>query len=563
MMRMPQRLPLLVGISAFLSIALALLAAILFLNSGRFIYTLDDAYIHLALAERIASGHYGINLVEYSSPSSSILWPFLLAPFQRFSFAGHGGNWIGELAPLALNFLAALLTVPIFSSLAHKIVPQGADKTNRKVRVVVMLLLVTGSNLIGLIFTGMEHSLQLLATLAVLDGALAIAEGESPRIDFYAAVILGPLLRYENLAISAAALVFLYMRARGRTALIQLLVILVPMAAFSVFLKSLGLPVLPTSIFAKSSFVASHGAVIKAVGGLYINLQSPIATLEALAMIALVAFAWISKAPKGERQWAGCAAAAAGLHLVVGRFGWFNRYEVSSYLFALLTTAYMARHFLATRVFAKGSLRLAACMATAVLLLLHNYLSDLLLVPLASNNIYEQHFQMRRFAAEFYPKPVAVMDLGCVAYRNPNYVLDLSGLASYEARKHLQNADSPVWMDRMAEKYSVTWAMVYDIPAVPVPEHWRRMGTMKLGKRRITPAGAVVAFYAITDSAYQDILGLLPAFQQSLPRGVVFQVEAQKIPTHAVGPLTAGSLPGRTETRAGFLRGTWGRTAPE
>jgi len=50
------------------------LIAILVLNKGTFTYTLDDPYIHLAVAEQIASGHYGINSTEFSAPCSSAIW---------------------------------------------------------------------------------------------------------------------------------------------------------------------------------------------------------------------------------------------------------------------------------------------------------------------------------------------------------------------------------------------------------------------------------------------------------------------------------------------------------
>jgi hypothetical protein len=43
-----------------------------------FIYGLDDPYIHLALSERITRGEYGINPGEIASPSSSVIYPFLL-----------------------------------------------------------------------------------------------------------------------------------------------------------------------------------------------------------------------------------------------------------------------------------------------------------------------------------------------------------------------------------------------------------------------------------------------------------------------------------------------------
>ena len=38
-----------------------LLASALAKTGGKIVYTFDDAYIHLALAENIARGHYGVN----------------------------------------------------------------------------------------------------------------------------------------------------------------------------------------------------------------------------------------------------------------------------------------------------------------------------------------------------------------------------------------------------------------------------------------------------------------------------------------------------------------------
>lgn len=70
-------IPLISGAAFFGLTILVEIIQILKLNQGRFIYTLDDAYIHLALAENIMQGHYGVNLGEFSALSSSILWPFL------------------------------------------------------------------------------------------------------------------------------------------------------------------------------------------------------------------------------------------------------------------------------------------------------------------------------------------------------------------------------------------------------------------------------------------------------------------------------------------------------
>ena len=40
----------------------------------------DAPYTHLALAEQIRHGTYGLNPGEPSAPSSTILFPFLLVP---------------------------------------------------------------------------------------------------------------------------------------------------------------------------------------------------------------------------------------------------------------------------------------------------------------------------------------------------------------------------------------------------------------------------------------------------------------------------------------------------
>ena len=56
-----------------------LLFFVLRFAGGQLMYTLDDPYIHLSLAENLLRGHYGVNLDEVASPSSSILYPFLLA----------------------------------------------------------------------------------------------------------------------------------------------------------------------------------------------------------------------------------------------------------------------------------------------------------------------------------------------------------------------------------------------------------------------------------------------------------------------------------------------------
>jgi hypothetical protein len=75
---------------------LALLA--LLAQTGHFVYPFDAAYVHLALASQIATGHYGINPGEAAAPSSTIIYPYLVA------FVSALG--VGQLAPLTINVAA-------------------------------------------------------------------------------------------------------------------------------------------------------------------------------------------------------------------------------------------------------------------------------------------------------------------------------------------------------------------------------------------------------------------------------------------------------------------------
>jgi hypothetical protein len=140
---------------------------------------------------------------------------------------------------------------------------------------------------------------------------------------------------------------------------------------------------------------------------------------------------------------------------------------------------------------------------------------------------------MRRFVLEYYQKPVAVNDLGLVSYGNENYVLDLWGLASKEALQDRRKNIPPIaWIPGLAERHHVQFAMIYDdwfFSRTPegryaIPEGWRKLGELQLGRKRITPAGSRVSFYALTPEAAGEIRPLLLEFRETLPKGVVFDL---------------------------------------
>jgi len=152
------------------------------------------------------------------------------------------------------------------------------------------------------------------------------------------------------------------------------------------------------------------------------------------------------------------------------------------------------------------------------------YIITVFTVPLASNNIYCQHYQMRRFITEYYHGSVAANDIGLITYRNDDYVLDLWGLASRKALFHRKNRDNPLWMDMLAKEHNVKFAMIYDQWFPVIPKGWKPVAELVITRRRISPAFSEVTFYAIGNESSYQVKSLLRQFKKTLPSGIRFTI---------------------------------------
>jgi hypothetical protein len=120
-------------------------------NGGRFIYALDDAYIHMATAKHFATdGVWGVTPFGFTSAVSSILWPGLVAAAYRI--AG-----VNELTPLVLCLLGALALILV----AGRLLAAEAGMGDRG-RFLLLGAAVLAAPLHTLVLSGMEHPLQLL-----------------------------------------------------------------------------------------------------------------------------------------------------------------------------------------------------------------------------------------------------------------------------------------------------------------------------------------------------------------------------------------------------------------
>lgn len=513
-MRREDRVGLLFALGVVAFGVLVELAIILRLNSGHFTYTLDDPYIHLALAERIREGHYGINAGEPSAPSSSVLWPFLLA------LAPHAPGF--EYLPLAIGFIAALVTVVVY----HKIVAGSVlveDARGRSIAISVLLVgLALATNLIGLPFTGLEHSLQITLTSLVILGLIREARTGQVRPWLVAAIAAGPLLRYESLAISAAAVLYLFLRGHRRSSILAAILTLVPIVFFSAFLAHLGLNPLPASVLVKAPMFASSEFVPGIMSNLRTTLRDPTGVLLAVAALWMLWIVLFSARNAAEKALAGCVALAVALHASAGRYGAYHRWELYIVSAVLLTLLYLGRRAISETVRSRSTPLVTAIAALWCVVLGGRYVFGLATLPVAANNIYEQQYQMHRFVVEFERKAVAVNDLGFVSFGNRYFKLDLLGLGSPGLFEKPDSVSMCEWLEQNVPRHGIETAMLYEQWYEDLPGAWRKVGELRLSRPRITPAWDTVSFYATSEAAYPSVRERVKAFRRTLPPGVHF-----------------------------------------
>jgi hypothetical protein len=466
-----------------LGTALLLLAGVLLatlaLNHGRFFYSLDDAYIHLALASNIAVGHYGIHPGEVAAPSSSVLWPFLLAPFARFS------DFV--LVPLVLS--SALLLV--YARLVLRLVEQALPARSPNTQVAIALLVIVATNAVGLVLTGLEHVLQLVCTVWLLAEVHALPRVRRVSRGLVFALILGPLVRYEMLALCVPAALYIAWLGHRRTAAFGLLGIALTLCAFSAFLVAHGLAPLPASVLAKSSVLG--GAGLPRAAGVALHLYAALIGSRGLVLVSIAVVTLVFARTRGSRGFALIMLCGAVGHAAAGRFGWYHRYE--AYLWAFLSLGALLEF--GASLSPRGLFGVASIFALCSL----EYVGVLFTSPIASRNIASQQGELMRIARA-YDAPIAVNDLGVVAFGSPHYVLDFGGLANPEAlRAHREEPDG-AWMERMAAAHGVEAALIYDDWFDDlIPLDWVKLAELRLLGACMTPASDRVSVYVRTSDA--------------------------------------------------------------
>lgn len=566
-----RRWPCVAALGLLAGAAAGLLALALRHSAGRLVYPLDDAYIHMALARTLAGhGVWGVSASGFSSCSSSLLWPLLLA--LGFRLAGAR-----DVLPLLLN---AVFAAGVVVWLAREHARRGHPAWYGFLSLVLLIALTP---LPSTLLLGMEHVLHALLTVVFAGLAASVLAGPVPLRarhrpssrssqdpgeppfpspgahpdwrDEWTLLLLAPLLamvRYEAVFLLAAACFLFLCRRRWRFALALGCCGLAPLVVFGCLARARGFHFFPNSVLIKAGLAGAalnfqalslNLILSRTIDGRY--LLAPFVAVLLLLVLRL----------RGRRDpWeSGILFSLLYLLSFVPQYltyqpGPFCRYD--AYLAAFGLAAFFINLPAAAgpgwtqwtrwtgwtaRAGENRRLRVPRLLATLAALGVPGYfLAPMVfgfaarayycpeLLPPAAGNIYEQQYQMGRFLAAYYPgQGVALNDIGAGCYYGGVDCLDLFGLASAPVLAARRRGDyNGATLERLARARNVKVALFFESWLVgAIPPGWKKAGSWRISDNCVCGSDEV-SFYAADPAELARLQSCLRQFDPLLPTRV-------------------------------------------
>lgn len=491
---------------------------------GALVYSLDDAYIHMAMAKNLARhGVWGSTPYHFSSSSSSLLWTALLG--LAYFVAG-----VRDITPMILNALFGLLTLAVADRyLARWRAPAG-------LRAAALAGITLGAPLAGLALLGMEHILHLLLTVWFAGAAIEALseESHSRRIAWLCG--LGALLvtsRYEGLFLIAVVSACFALKGLWARGLVIGVVSVLPTVLFGAISILNGWLFFPNSLLIKAGGenVSMVTALFKPIGQVDLAFLTEHDELFILVLLGLAGaiMQWRDR----RAFWRPQVLAPLFLALMILLHGhytfttmfWEYRYAAYLTAFGVFAAAVLLTDYWNDDLNTGPISGIVSFASLAALIWLvtdvSKGLSSAQEVWLATNTNAE-HVNAAKFVRQYYPSAtVVVNDIGAVTYYTDARVIDMFGLGDIEPvtiRRRQGGeynvADVQSWIAPLHPSIAVLqvgWSFV--VPRIP--DQWVKVGDLELPSD-----GEHMGFFALDRSEERPLRSHLEAFYGPLaPKG--------------------------------------------
>ena len=475
----------------------------------RYIYPIDDVYIHLALAKNFAEyGVWSINTTGFDSASSSILYTLLLSFFIKIF-----GNW--EYYPFLINVVSGYLTV-------YVIYLYFRDFYGEKELIWALFLFLPFTLLYVMVLFGMEHTLHMfLISIAIyfihkniLEGFLGKSFAILLVIVFFLAIV-----RFESMFFSASLAFALFLRRKVMCGILVLIVGFLPIIIFGLISENQGGFFFPNSVMIKGNFPAGEHFLYSCwhllLNGILLNFSFYKWLFFPLLIIFLYLFKKYKRSEIIELLQKETLIIAIVCTVILHSLFAILKYRYENYLMISLLLIiipiisnfineirWKQFNFTIFNVISFGSI------SFIVFISVYRFGYHHQVLKFCSKGINEQQIEMSRFFHDFYGgEKLVANDIGAISYFSQVHLLDIVGLGSTEVAKvRVANKNLPrIEGDLKMKKFISTFvseknyrvAAIYPEWFQPVPSEWIPVASWTIKKGSFGPAIRRVVFYAL------------------------------------------------------------------
>jgi hypothetical protein len=414
------------------------------------------------------------------------------------------------------------------------------DFTDQRTRAIILAALVAITPLPTLALIGMEHTLQVLLSIALAWQSARWLEREDTARTLAVCALAAALTatRYEGLFLVAAVASLVVIRRRIAHAAALVAAAFVPVAVYAAYSVSHGALVLPNSVLMKSqparfaTLADGIGAVLRDSATVFSLFSRPPELALTLGILLALSRTGAMKAQAVSQAvvLGSIFTIAMLLHACLVKLEWFYRYEAALVGLGVLALAWFVAQRDSRAALLTPLMNSAAgtiLVALLALPLATRALSALAVTPGAMRNVFEQQYQMGKFFSVAYPDDtIAVNDIGAVGWMSSSKIVDVYGLATQEVanlkrRRQWDRAS----LEAIVERRQVRAVAMYQKVFEPIiPRSWTLVGEWTIANN-VGVSEDTVGFYAPTPGDVKRLRDSLDAFATALPGTVKYNAE--------------------------------------
>lgn len=401
------------------------------LSGSQFIYPIDDAYIHLAIAKNFGeAGFWSINPNSFDSASSSILYTLILSLLIKI----FGVN---VYYPMIVNIVAGYVTV-------YWIYRYFRNFYSEKELILGLLLFLPVSLLYAMVILGMEQTLHMMFSVMAIYFIKRNFVTNFQRSDFIKLIMtvlfLG-MIRFESMFFVSFLVVLLMIDRRYREAVLVLLSGFLPIFIFGLISIQEGGFFFPNSVIIKGSY--PEGNLLMSIWTIF---QKGILLNVSFYKLFLFPFTYIfiylidryrKRSFKDLIENEKLLLLVCVTIILQSLFAVIKyRYENYLMVMLLLVLVPIATSYVRLKNKKISNYLFAVSFAGFCLVGFYRFATSHPVLKVSSKNIEEQQVEMGRFLNQFYKGQKTVAnDIGAIAYFGETELLDIVGLGSTDVAK--------------------------------------------------------------------------------------------------------------------------------